>query len=362
MRLLIILLSITGLVAVLVSTVFLYGNAHKRHSTPEQFADAESSAFRAYGANPEPHFVTLPGSGIRAHYLESGRGQPLLAIHGGNSMSASWAPLVPALAGNSRLIMVDRPGCGLTDKLNYRSVAFRQHSVEFTREFLDAIGVRKTSIIANSMGGYFGLAFALAYPERVDKLILIGSPPMINDSAPLPHMLLGIPGLNRFIYALRATKESLGGPAKPLSWLYARPEKLRPESVAAQQSAEALPGAEMSWLTMVEEVVRHYKTTYNLKNELAHIKAPALFVIGDMEGAVDTTRELATTMPNARKLIISDAAHIPWVDDTKACERAILEFLAEAPEEAGTRTRPLNLGTPPTAAGGNNIAASAHKR
>lgn len=362
MRLRIILLSIPALVAVLVSTVFLYGNAHKRHSTVEQFAVAERSAFRAYGANPESHFVTLPGSGIRTHYLESGRGLPLLAIHGGNSMSASWAPLVPALAGNSRLIMVDRPGCGLTDKLDYRGVAFRQHSVEFTREFLDAIGVPKTSIIASSMGGYFALAFALAYPERVDKLILIGSPPMINDSAPRTHTLLGIPGLNRFIYALKATKESFGGPSKPPSWLYARPEKLRPESVAAQQSAEALPGAEESWLTMVEEVLRHYKTTYNVKNELAHIKAPALFVIGDKEGAMDTTGELATAMPNASKVIISNAAHVPWMDDTKACERAILEFLAETPEATGTRTWSLNLKPSLTAASDNNIAAPAQKR
>jgi len=342
MRIRTILLFTPALLAVVVWTVFLYGNAHKRHSTVEQFSVAERNAFRAYGAHPESRFVTLPGSGMRTHYLEAGRGQPLLAIHGGNSMSAAWAPLVPALAGNSRLIMVDRPGCGLTDKLDYRGVAFRQHSVEFTRDFLDAIGVRKTSIIANSMGGYFALAFALAYPERVDKLILIGAPPLINDSVPDTHMLLGVPGLNRFIYALKATKESFGGPSKPPSWLYARPEKRRPESVSAQQLAEALPGAEESWLTMVEEVIRHYNSAYNLKHELSHIQAPALFVIGDRELDMDTTGELASTMPNASKVIISNAAHIVWSDDTRACERATLEFLAEHPAADETRIRSLN--------------------
>ncbi len=342
MRVRTILLSIPALLAVLVPTVFVYGNAHKHHSTVEQFAVAERNAFLAYGANPEPHFVTLPGSGIRTHYLESGRGLPLLAIHGGNSMSASWAPLVPALAANSRLIMVDRPGCGLTDKLNYRGVSFRRHSVEFTREFLDSIGVRKTSIIANSMGGYFALAFALAYPERVDKLILIGSPPLINDTVPITHRLLGVPWLNRLIYALKATKESFGGPSKPPSWLYARPEMRRPEYVTAQQSADALPGAEESWLTMVEDVVRNWNTAYNVKNELAHIQAPALFVIGDRELDVNTTGQLATTMPKASKVIISNAAHIPWVDDTRTCERAILQFLAEHYAAGEPRIRSLN--------------------
>jgi hypothetical protein len=192
-----ILLAIPTLVVLLAIGIFLYGNAHKRRSTAEEFAAAERNVFLVYGANPIPRFVTLRGLGMRAHYLEQGEGRPLLAIHGGNSMSASWAPLVATLARNSRLIMVDRPGCGLTDMLNYRGVPFRKHSVEFTRDFLDSIGVRKTSIIGNSMGGYFALAFALEYPDRVDKLILIGATPMINDGVDLGHRILGIPGLNR---------------------------------------------------------------------------------------------------------------------------------------------------------------------
>jgi pimeloyl-ACP methyl ester carboxylesterase len=246
-------------------------------------------------------------------------------------MSAAWAPMVNSLAETSRLVMVDRPGCGLTDKLNYQDIAFRQHSVEFTRAFLDSISVEKTSIIASSMGGYFALAFALAYPEPVDKLILIGSPPMINASAPWAHTILGIPGLNRFIYATKAFKESLGIHNTPPSWLYANPAKLRPELVEAQAVAEALPGAELSWLSMVEVVVRNYKTSYNLRKELIQIRTPVLFVSGDGEGGVNTTGELATVMPQARQAIVRNAGHIPWVDDTEACQRLILDFLAEGP-------------------------------
>jgi pimeloyl-ACP methyl ester carboxylesterase len=64
-----------------------------------------------------------------------------------------------------------------------RGVDFRNTRL-ITREFLEAFGVGKTAIMADSMGGYFALTFALAYRERVDKLILIGSPPMINVAAP----------------------------------------------------------------------------------------------------------------------------------------------------------------------------------
>src|SRR5258706_740109 len=114
MRLRIILLSIPSLVALFVTTVFLYGNAHKRHSTVEQFAVAERSAFRSYGASPESHFVTLPGSVIRTNYLESGHGRSLLAILGWDSMSAASSPLPRALASMSRSDLADLPDSSLS--------------------------------------------------------------------------------------------------------------------------------------------------------------------------------------------------------------------------------------------------------
>jgi len=226
--------------------------------------------------------------------------------------------------------------------LNYRGVPFRKHSVEFTRDFLDSIGVRKTSIIGNSMGGYFALAFALEYPDRVDKLILIGATPMINDEVDLGHRILGIRGLNRWIYALEATKEALGVRLKPPAFLYARPERLRPEFITAQRSAQALPGAEESWLTMVEEVTRgKARKTYILEKELVRIQAPTLFVIGAKD-SIDTTGELPVVIPSAKKVLIPNAAHIAWVDDLQACERTILEFLNEVSEPAANGASPSN--------------------
>ena len=163
----------------------------------------------------------------------------------------------------SRLIMVDRPGCGLTDKLDYRGVEFKKHSVDFTR------------------------------------------------------------GTEPFSLRVKATKESIGLHNAPPGWLYARPTNLRPEFVTVQHIAEELPGAEESWLTMLVEVLRHYKTSYNIKKETVLIKAPAPFVIRDKEGGVNTTGEIAIDMPQARKATISNAGHVPWLDDTAACQRWI---------------------------------------
>src|SRR5436305_1010141 len=95
--------SVLTLSLLLIATVWLYGNSHKHHSSKEEFTAAAGRVFHLYGADPISHFVTLPKSNLRTHYLEQGEGPPLLAIHGGNSMSASWAPLARALSQSSRL-------------------------------------------------------------------------------------------------------------------------------------------------------------------------------------------------------------------------------------------------------------------
>lgn len=125
---------VIGLVVVVIgfaAAVFAYGATHKRTSTRQAFAAAQDAAFRAFNATPLSKYATWR-SGLRTHYLQLGDRHPVLAIHGGNSMAASWARLAQPLSERSRLIMVDRPGCGLTDKLNYRGIPFRAHAVQFT--------------------------------------------------------------------------------------------------------------------------------------------------------------------------------------------------------------------------------------
>ena len=119
--------------------------------------------------------VHITSPRLRAHVVEVGRGEPLLVIHGGNGVGAHWLPLMARLPGR-RLIVPDRPGCGLTDGFIYDGVDMRSHGVGFVEGVLDALHVERTSIIGNSMGGYYALCFALAHPDRVHKLILAGGP------------------------------------------------------------------------------------------------------------------------------------------------------------------------------------------
>lgn len=114
---------------------------------------------------------------IRTNYHDRGTGTPVLLIHGsgpGVSAWANWRLTIGALAGEFRCLAPDMAGFG------YSPVPEGwQHSREAWLEqliaFMDGLGIAKVHVIGNSFGGSMALALAIACPERVDKLVLMGS-------------------------------------------------------------------------------------------------------------------------------------------------------------------------------------------
>jgi 3-oxoadipate enol-lactonase len=112
-------------------------------------------------------------NGRALHYLERGRGEPLILIHGLGSSGADWALQAPSLEGQFRLIVPDLPGCG-------HSAAPRDPaSIEgFARALwalCDHLKLERLNVVGFSMGGAVGLEMALQRPEAVTRLGLINS-------------------------------------------------------------------------------------------------------------------------------------------------------------------------------------------
>jgi pimeloyl-ACP methyl ester carboxylesterase len=131
-----------------------------------------------YGAAPSK-FVEIEG--MRIHYRDEGAGLPLVLLHGFGSSLYTWDGWVRQLAGTRRLIRLDLPGFGLTGPApdgDYRADRY----VHVVAALLDRLGVERTDIAGNSMGGRTALMFALAHPERVRKLILVDA----GGFAPMP--------------------------------------------------------------------------------------------------------------------------------------------------------------------------------
>ncbi|MFD6224384.1 alpha/beta fold hydrolase [Nocardia asteroides] len=132
--------------------------------------------------DPDSRFATVGGQNI--HYKRAGTGPSVLLLHGSGSSLHSFDLVAAALSSSFDVIRPDLPGFGLTGPRadrDYRIQAF----VDTVGAFLDAIGVDKTSVVGNSMGGNIAWNFALDHPRRLDRLVLINATGYPGKSLPL---------------------------------------------------------------------------------------------------------------------------------------------------------------------------------
>ncbi|MVV51658.1 alpha/beta fold hydrolase [Pseudomonas sp. PB120] len=126
--------------------------------------------------NPEIGQSIQTGS-IVTNYHDIGSGEPVLLLHGsgpGVSAWANWRLSIQSLQGDFRLLAPDLAGFGFTQVpagIDYSRALWLEQLVDF----LDAMDVQKVNVIGNSFGGSMALALAIHHPERVNKLILMGS-------------------------------------------------------------------------------------------------------------------------------------------------------------------------------------------
>lgn len=126
--------------------------------------------------NPEIGKSIL-ANGIQTNYHEHGQGEPVLLIHGsgpGVTSWANWRLTIPALAENFHVIAPDIVGFGYTERpadVQYNMETWLNHIFGF----MDALGIEKTHIVGNSFGGGLALAMAIRAPQRVGRLVLMGS-------------------------------------------------------------------------------------------------------------------------------------------------------------------------------------------
>jgi haloalkane dehalogenase len=112
--------------------------------------------------------------GLRLHYVEEGKGQPVLLLHGWPTSSYLWRGILGPLGRTNRAIALDLPGFGRSDKPLDASYSFRFYERAVTG-FLDEIGVDRVGLAIHDVGGPVGLYWASQHPERLTRLALLNT-------------------------------------------------------------------------------------------------------------------------------------------------------------------------------------------
>ena len=119
----------------------------------------------------------IVAGGIATNYHDVGSGAPVLLIHGsgpGVTAWANWRLVLPELGKTCRAIAPDMVGFGYTERpagIEYSMDGWVDHAIGL----LDALGIEQTDLIGNSFGGAIALALAIRHPQRVRRLVLMGS-------------------------------------------------------------------------------------------------------------------------------------------------------------------------------------------
>jgi pimeloyl-ACP methyl ester carboxylesterase len=273
-------------------------------------------------------FHTVATRRARLSVMEAGLGPPLLAIHGLGGTKGSFLPTVAAMAPEFRVIAVDLPGFGDSDKpigAVYDPPFFAAVGVDL----LDALGLDRVHVIGNSLGGRIALEIGLRHPERVGRLGLL---------APSLAWRRGRP----FVPLLRLTRPELGL------------VQLAPRGAVQGLVHRLIPGADDGWTAAgVDEFLRAYLTPAGRAafyaaarqiyldephgktgfwTRLHTLQPEALFVRGRRDKLVPIAfeRHVVDALPRARQLEL-DCGHVPQVERPGETHAALSAFLSGVP-------------------------------
>jgi pimeloyl-ACP methyl ester carboxylesterase len=250
-------------------------------------------------------------------------GEPIVLIHGVTATHRYWAQNLPQLAARRRVIAIDLPGFGKSDKpdVDYSTEFF----VRTLLRLLDEKSLTRATLVGNSLGGQIAMAFALAHPRRVDKLVLVD--PAGVTRLPLWVMRIGL-------WMLAQTGGRLPPPRVPRAFVellfrsvFPTRRDLAARYVRAYVDAIAsddYPLHIRSAFRAVQGVLRR-----PMRARARQIGAPTLIVWGARDRLVPVTaaRWLRKEIPNARLLIYSQSGHCPMVDQAERWNRDVEAFL-----------------------------------
>ena len=301
-----------------------------------RFRQAEQRLWESVGVAPTERRVHLARAGCAVRVQEVGAGPAVVFVHGASNGGSSWASLVARLDG-FRCLLLDRPGCGLSDPFPSRPEGLggiEARADHLIVDVLDALGLAQAHVVATSYGGYFALRGAAAHPDRFDRILEFGW----TVGAPMAK----VPLVMRL------------GSARPLGWMMARvpPTEravrmmLRQIGLGAALDSGRFDQVSLDWFVSL------LRDTHTMRNDfaaspklispvrgmnqdvllsaqlLAEIRSPVYFLWGSDEpnGGADIAREFVARIPSAELELMNGAGHAPWMDDPDHAALAARKF------------------------------------
>lgn len=261
-------------------------------------------------------------AGYRTNLHDQGEGFPLLLIHGsgpGVTAWANWRGIIPQLAQTRRVIAPDMLGFGYSERpadAQYSQQRWVAHAIGV----LDALGVEQADIVGNSFGGGLALALAIRHPERVRRLVLMGS---VGVSFPITEGLETAWGYTPSLANMRKLLD-----------LFAWDRNLVNDELAElRYQASIRPGFQESFAAMFPPPRQN--GIEDLASREADIRAlphETLVIHGREDRIIplEASLRLAELIPNSQLHVFGHCGHWTQIEHANRFARLVEDFLAEA--------------------------------
>ncbi len=297
----------------------------------------ESASFRA--AYPWQGKRVDVGGGVRLHYLDEGRGEPVAMLHGNPTWSFYWRHLVRGLSDRYRVVVPDHVGCGLSDKPDDRRYDYvLERRVADLERLFEREGIeRDLTLVMHDWGGMIGLVYAVRHPERVRRLVLLntagfGLPPgralpwQIALVRNVPWLTAPLRAVNAFAVGATYTCSTRPGRmTRDVRRAYLAPYDSWSHRIAVHRFVEDIPlrPGDRSW-PLVEEVSRKLTALRGV---------PTLVCWGGRDFVFDDhfLAEWRRRLPEAEIHTFPDAGHFVLEDAHEEIVPRVRDFLARHP-------------------------------
>ncbi|HEV7163527.1 MAG TPA: alpha/beta hydrolase [Solirubrobacteraceae bacterium] len=272
-------------------------------------------------------WITVEGSPVNT--IEIGQGSPLVFVHGLAGSWPNWLEQLPVLAANHRVLALDLPGFG-SSPMPEREITISGYARLLDR-LLGELGIDAAAVVGNSMGGFIGAELAIAFPQRVERLVLVSAAGISTYED--PHVTRALPNLRRIERILAAGSAWVASKSDTV----ARRARLRqaalsvvaahPDRLPAALAAEQLRGAgKPGFLQALQAILE-----YDFRERLPEIACPTLIVWGERDRLINVRDAdvFAELIPGSRKILFEDTGHVAMLERPGAFNALLENFLSE---------------------------------
>ena len=251
--------------------------------------------------------------GVKIHYQEAGSGPAVILLHGLGGDVSNWAQTIGPLSQKYRVIVPDQIGFGRSDKpmINYRVGTL----VDFLDGFYKELKLERASLVGNSLGGWTAAAYALAHPEKVERLVLVDAAGFAITGDVDPRVLNGLNPSTRDavkqVMSLVFYNKQIYASDAAVDMLFAR-KMTAGDSYTIQRFIDSI--------TRGEDV---------LDNRLGALKQPTLIIWGREDGLTPIAmgERFKKEIRGSELVVIEKCGHVPQLEKAAEFNAALVRFL-----------------------------------